>query len=244
MKTLGLVGGIGPESTVEYYRFIIETFRELNDDDSYPLLIINSVNLTKLVSLVTSNRLDELTDELVREVEKLAMAGVDFAAFASNTPHVVFDAVQKRSRIPLVSIVEATCERVQSLGLKRVGLFGTRFTMQGSFYSSVFSRAGIELVVPNEEAVTFIHEKYMNELLKNVFVSGTRDAMIEIANSLKQQHKIEALILGGTELPLLLREATIEGVPMLDTTRIHVDRLVSEMLSLQNRKACENSNEG
>lgn len=231
MKTLGLIGGIGPESTVEYYRFIIETFREQNDDDSYPLIIINSVNLSKLVNLVTSNRLEELTDELVTEVEKLAKAGVDFAAFASNTPHIVFDAVQKRSRIPLLSIVEATCERVKSLGLKRVGLFGTRFTMQGSFYPTVFSRAEIELIIPDDEARTFIHEKYMNELLKNVFLPETRDAMVQIANTLKAQHQIEALILGGTELPLLLRDAKIEGVPMLDTTRIHVDRLVSEMLA-------------
>src|SRR5687768_17151215 len=130
MKTLGLIGGIGPESTVEYYRFIIEEFRKQKNDDSYPLIIINSLNLTKLVDLVTSNKLDELADELVREVEKLALAGADFAAFASNTPHLVFDAVQQRSRIPLVSIVEAARERVQSLGLKRVGLFGTRFTMQ------------------------------------------------------------------------------------------------------------------
>ena len=235
MKTLGLIGGIGPESTVEYYRFIIETFREQNDDDSYPLIIINSVNLSKLVKLVTSNRLEELTDELVTEVEKLAKAGVDFAAFASNTPHIVFDAVQKRSRIPLLSIVESTCERVQSLGLKRVGLFGTRFTMQGSFYPTVFSRAEIELIIPDDEARTFIHEKYMNELLKNVFLPETRDAMVQIAIKLKEQHQIEALILGGTELPLLLRDAKIEGVPMLDTTRIHVDRLVSEMLAEKER---------
>jgi aspartate racemase len=231
MKTLGLIGGIGPESTIEYYRFIIAAFREQNQDDSYPPIIINSVNLTKLVTLVTSNQLEELTNELVREVEKLAMAGADFAAFASNTPHLVFDAVQNRSRVPLLSIVEAACERVQQLGLKRVGLFGTRFTMEGSFYPAVFSRSGIELIVPDEEARIFIHDKYMNELLKNIFLPETRDAMLAIANNLKEQHKIEALILGGTELPLLLRDAEIEGIPMLDTTRIHVDRLVSEMLA-------------
>ena len=205
MKTLGLIGGIGPESTVEYYRFIIEEFRKQKNDDSYPLIIINSVNLTKLVDLVTSNRLGELADELVREVEKLALAGVDFAAFASNTPHLVFDAVQQRSRIPLVSIVEAACKRAQELGLKRVGLFGTRFTMEGSYYPAVFSRAGIELVIPDDEARAFIHEKYMGELLKNVFLPETREAMIGIADNLKKQRQIEALILGGTELPLRTR---------------------------------------
>ena len=176
--------------------------------------------------------MDELTEELVTEVEKLAMAGVDFAAFASNTPHIVFKAVQERSRVPLLSIVEATCARVKELGLTRVGLFGTRFTMQGTFYPEVFSREGITLIVPDEEDRAFIHEKYMSELLKNVFLPETRDSMISIANNLKEQHAIEALILGGTELPLLLRDAPSAGMPLLDTTRIHVDRLVSEMLSV------------
>ena len=230
MKTVGLIGGIGPESTVEYYRFIIDAYREQTDDDSYPPIIINSVNLTKLVALVTTNQLEKLTEGLVTEVEKLAKAGTDFAAFASNTPHIVFDAVQSRSRIPLLSIVEATCKRVQELGLTRVGLFGTRFTMQGSFYPQVFSRAGITLIVPDNDQQGYIHEKYMGELLKNIFLPETRDRMVEIANRLKSEHEIEGLILGGTELPLLLRDATFARMHLLDTTRIHVDAIVAELI--------------
>lgn len=230
MKTVGLIGGIGPESTVEYYRFIIEAYRPLTDDGSYPSIIINSVNLTKLIALVTTNQLEKLTDELVSEVEKLAKAGAGFAAFASNTPHIVFDAVQSRSRIPLLSIVEATCKKVQQLGFTRVGLFGTRFTMQGRFYPEVFSLRGIDLIMPNEEDQAYIHEKYMSELLNNIFLPETRDRMIEIANNLKEQHAIEGLILGGTELPLLLRDAELARMTLLDTTRIHVDAIVSEMI--------------
>jgi len=229
MKTLGLIGGIGPESTVEYYRFITEAFRD-QCDGNYPPIIINSVNLKMFIRLLNANEMQKFADELVREVERLAVAGADFGAFASNTPHIVFDEVNRRSRIPLVSIVEATRDRAIELGFKKVGLLGTRFTMQGTFYPEVFSRAGLDLIAPNDEEQAYIHDKYMNELLNNVFAPATRDHMIEIANSMKQREGVEALILGGTELPILLRDSTQARMPLLDTTRIHVDRLVSLMV--------------
>ncbi len=230
MKTLGLIGGIGPESTIEYYRSIIAAYREQRDGN-YPSIIINSVNLKMLLDLMNANELENFTDELVAEVEKLAHAGADFAAFASNTPHIVFDEVQRRSRIPLVSIVEATCDKVQTLDLKKVGLIGTRFTMQGKFYPEVFSRAGITLVTPNQGEQNYIHEKYIGELLNNIFLPETRERMLAIADELQSRDGIEALILGGTELPLLLRDEEYNGIRLLDTTRIHVERLVRELLS-------------
>ena len=229
MKTLGLIGGTGPESTIEYYRLIIDAYRDKNDGNSPPL-IINSVNLKLLLALVNANKLEEFTQELAGAIEQLACAGADFAAFTANTPHIVFDEVQRRSRIPLVSIVEATCEKVQALGLKKVGLIGTRFTMQAKFYPEVFSRACITLVTPNEEEQNYIHEKYIGELLNNIFLPETRECLLSIAGELKARHAIEALILGGTELPLLLRDEKHHDIPLLDTTRIHVERLVSELL--------------
>jgi len=230
MKTLGLIGGTGPESTIEYYRLLIAAYREQRDGN-YPQLIINSVNLKLLLALVNANKLEELTQELTATIEQLARAGADFAAFTANTPHIVFDEVQRRSRIPLISIVEATCEKAQSLGLKKVGLFGTRFTMQPEFYPRVFSRADITLVTPNEDEQNYIHEKYMSELLNNLFLPETRERLLAIADELKSRHAIEGLILGGTELPLLLRDEAHNGIPLLDTTRIHVERLVAELMS-------------
>jgi aspartate racemase len=227
MKTLGLIGGVGPESTVEYYRFIVESYRE-KCDGNYPPIIINSVNLQMYIRLLNAGELSQFADELVKEVERLAIAGADFGAFASNTPHIVFADVQKRSRIPLVSIVEATRDRVLEMGLRKVGLLGTRFTMQADFYPQSFSSAGLELITPSEAEQSYIHDKYMNELLNNMFLPESRDRMIEIARSMEERNGIEALILGGTELPLLLRDADA-GMPLLDTTRIHVDRLVSMM---------------
>jgi aspartate racemase len=230
MKTLGLIGGIGPESTIEYYRLLIAAYREQRDGN-YPPIIINSINLKMLIALMNAGELEKFAEEITGEVEKLARAGADFGAFASNTPHIVFDEVQRRSRIPLISIVEATCEKAQSLGLKTVGLFGTRFTMQAKFYSEAFSRTGITLVTPNEAEQNYIHEKYMGELLNNIFLPETREHMLAIADELESRHAIEGLILGGTELPLLLRDEEHNGMLLLDTTKIHVERLVAELLS-------------
>jgi aspartate racemase len=230
MKTLGLIGGVGPESTIEYYRMLVAGYRE-QSDGNYPPIIINSVNLKMYLALMNAGELGKFADELVIAVEKLASAGADFAAFASNTPHIVFDEIQQRSRIPLISIVEATREKVETLGLKKVALFGTRYTMQAKFYPEVFSRAGIALVTPNDEEQNYIHDKYMNELLKNIFLPETRECLLSIAGELKSRHAIEALILGGTELPLLLRDEEHNDIRLLDTTKIHVERLVTELLS-------------
>jgi aspartate racemase len=231
MKTVGIIGGIGPESTIEYYRLIIDRYRQQKPDVGYPAILVNSVNLTLLIEWINVNALEKIAEYLILEVEKLAKAGADFGALASNTPHIVFEEIQRQSSIPLISIVEAACEKVQALGFKKVGLFGTRFTMQGRFYPEVFSRAGIVLVVPESEEQTYIHDKYMVELLNNIFLPETRHGLLTIADKLKARHAIEGIILGGTELPLILRDDEHNGVRLLDTTRIHVDRIVRELLS-------------
>lgn len=233
MKTVGIIGGLGPESTLEYYRLLIATYREQVRDDSYPSIIINSVNLTKMVDLVTANRLTEVADFLTGEIERLARAGADFAALSANTPHIVFDEVSRRSSIPLLSIVEATCKVAKDLGLKKVGLFGTRFTMQAGFYQDVFSREAITLVLPRDDEQSFIHDRYMNQLVKGIFLTETRAQLLLIVERMKKDDGIQALILGGTELPLILREENVKdvGVPFLDTTRIHVNAIIERLLS-------------
>jgi aspartate racemase len=177
-----------------------------------------------------AGELDKVTDELVNQFETLQRAGVDFAALTANTAHIVFDDIKQRVTLPLISIVEATRDRAQSLGFKRVALFGTRYTMQAPFYPSVFSRTGIKLVTPNDEEQDYIHEKYFGELLKDKFLPETRARFLEIADAMKAREGIDALILGGTEIPLLLRAEEHNGIHFLDTTRIHVDRLIEEML--------------
>ena len=230
MKTLGIVGGIGPESTVDYYRSLIQKWREQTKDGSAPSIVLNSIDLKKMLDLIAANELSEVTAYLSGEMERLARAGADVGLFAANTPHIVFDELQRRSSIPLISIVEATREAAEELGLRRLGLFGVRFTMQGQFYPDVFSKAWIALVVPEESEQAYIHDKYMNELVKGVFLPETRERLLAIVDRLAKQEHAQGLILAGTELPLILREANC-GIPLLDTTQIHVKAALRRLLS-------------
>ena len=147
MKTIGIIGGIAPESTVEYYRSIIALYRKRTRDGSYPPILINSIDLSKLIRWMNAGELDAVTDYLVAEIEKLERAGVDFVVLASNTPHIVLNQVQARVSLQMISIVQATRDRARDLNLQRPALFGTRFTMQGKFYSEVFAEAGINIIV-------------------------------------------------------------------------------------------------
>jgi aspartate racemase len=229
MKTLGIIGGIGPESTIEYYRAIIAAYREGHKDGDYPSIIINSISVKTLLGLMAKNDLAAVAELLVAEVARLARAGADLGLFASNTPHIVFDEVRRRSSIPLVSIVEATCQAAKALRLNKVGLLGTRFTMQARFYPDVFARAGIVVAVPAADEQDFIHEKYMVELLNNIIRPDTRERLLGIVEKMKERDGIQGLILGGTELPLILRDDGVSGIPFLDTTQIHA-RAAAQML--------------
>lgn len=229
MKILGVIGGLGPESTIDYYREIISAYRERRRDGSYPSIMINSIDLKKMVDLIGANELLGVTEYVLSGLERLARAGADLGLVSANTPHIVFDDIQRRSPIPLVSIVEAACEAAKEMGLTKVGLFGTRFTMRGHFYADVFARSGIELVAPSPDDQDYIHDRYMNELILGVFPDETRARMLTIVERLRQQAGIQGLILGGTELPLILREETYQGIPFLDTTKIHVRRAVARL---------------
>src|SRR5881275_310578 len=127
MKTLGIIGGLGPESTVDYYQRIIALYRERTGDGSYPEFIINSVDLKKGLDFMDANDLTGMADYLLQGVGKLARAGADFGLISANTPHIVFEEVASKSPIPLISIVEATCAAAKTRKLKRLGLFGTRY---------------------------------------------------------------------------------------------------------------------
>jgi aspartate racemase len=237
MKTVGIVGGLGPESTIDYYRSIISVYRRKVADRSYPSIVIISLDVDKALRLVTAHDLQQLADYFAGSVRRLADAGADFALLSANTPHIVFHEVCRLSPLPLLSIVEATCEEVARRGLKRVSLLGTRFTMSGRFYPESCEKHGIVLVPPSPEEQAYIHDKYVNELVNGIFLPETRDRLQQIIAIQKQRDRIEGVILAGTELPLLLRAESLEGLPILDTTQIHVNAAVSEMLSNQENRA-------
>lgn len=229
VDTIGIIGGIGPESTIDYYRLLIDAYRTRVRDGSYPSIVINSIDVARLLRLAATD-LASLTAYLSVEVERLTNAGAAFGALAANTPHVVFDAVQSASAIPLVSIVRATHAAAAGRRLKRVALFGTRFTMAGSFYPGMFHGGDVELVTPNVEKQSYIHDKYVSELLKGQFDGATRQGFEKIIAKLRDEQLIDGVILAGTELPLLLRSSSIEGVELLDTTRVHVDAIIDTLL--------------
>jgi aspartate racemase len=231
MKTVGIVGGISPESTIDYYRSIFATYGELRSDGSTPSIVINSIDLDKLRRLFEDNDLDGVVEYLAAELRRLAGAGSDFAVIAANTPHLVFDELHQQSPIPLISIVEATRDAAKSMGLSKLGLLGTRFTMQGRFYPEVFSRVGIQLIPPEPGEQAYIHEKYFGELVKGVFLPETRKQLLAIVDGMKERHDIGGVILAGTELPLILRGTEKPGVVFLDTTQIHVQAIVKELLA-------------
>lgn len=231
MPTLGIVGGIGPESTIEYYRQLMVAFRERDLASGPPGLVIDSIDVGRVLTLAADPaRKQELAEYLLASLSRLASAGADVGLLAANTPHIVFDELVSRSPIGLISIVQATCDFAKQRGLKRLGLFGTRSTMQAGFYQKAFAAAGLEIVTPAASEQNYIHEKYVGELVPGIFHDETRLHMLAIARRMREEDRIEGLILGGTELPLLLSNNATLGIPLLDTTRIHVNAALKELI--------------
>ncbi len=230
MKCLGIVGGLGPESTIEYYRFILEGYRARVPDGSAPHLIIDSLDVNHGIAMLDAGDLRELADYITDSVQRLAGAGAALALIAANTPHIVFQEVERRVPIPMLSIVQATCDHAREHGFTRLALLGTGFTMGAQFYPEVFTRAGLTLITPALPEQSFLHDKYIHELLANKFVPETRGAILAIIERLRNEEEVEAVVLAGTELPLLLRGAEPEGLSFLDTTMVHVRAAVDAIL--------------
>ena len=227
MQTVGLVGGLGPESTIDYYRRILDLWEE-SHPGSAPSILIHSLDVTRGIELVRNDR-EGLVDYLLASLAKLAAAGCDFAAMAANTPHIVYDAAVRRSPLPLLSIVEVCAEESALRNYSRVGLLGTGFTMEGGFYEQVFSKRGIDVVVPEGADRKWLGERYLGELLKGVFNPETRAGVTALIRRMAADHGIEAAVLAGTELPLLLTSHAVDAIPLLDTTELHVRAIVQRL---------------
>ncbi|HUR36507.1 MAG TPA: amino acid racemase [Terriglobales bacterium] len=231
MKTIGIVGGIAPGSTIEYYRMLVDEYRARTRDNSYPPILINSINMTRMLDLINSGKLDETVNYLGQALRSLTNAGAEIGLLASNTPHIVFDELQSRSTIPLISIVRAACDAAKAKGLSRLGLLGTRSTMQGRFYPEAFLSENIEVIRPTPQEQEFIHDVYMNELVTGIFRPETKSALLAIIDNFKQRNSLDGIILGGTELPLLFRTDSAHGLPLLDTGRVHVEAVLQAAMA-------------
>lgn len=227
MAGVGLVGGLGPESTIDYYRRILEVWQRAAPG-SAPSIVIDSLDVQRALRLVGSD-VPALTEYLLESLQRLARAGVDFVAMTANTPHLVFDDLAARSTIPLLSIVEVCAAAARRRALSRLLLLGTRFTMEAPFYPEVFARHGLTVVVPGPDDRAWIHGRYVGELLKGDFRESTRQEFVGLVERLRTGERIDGVILGGTELPLLLDSPEVAGLPALDTTQLHVDAIVARL---------------
>lgn len=232
MGIVGIVGGLGPESTVDYYQSIIREYKRRTGKDNSPGILIASVDMPEILSCVADRDYARLADILGDTISALARAGADFAVIASNTPHVVFDQLRERSPIELISIVDATCERIRQDGYLKPLLTGTLFTMRENFYGDSARKNGIDLTIPDADDMTRIHDVIFPELEDGVIVPEKKRAYLDLVNSYIRDKRIDSVILGCTELPLMISAADLP-VPVINTSAIHVDRIVTRLLELR-----------
>ena len=229
--TVGLVGGLGPESTIDYYRRILADWQR-HDPSTAPSIVIDSLDVSRALRLVEHDR-TALVEYLLDSLRRLAGAGAAFAAMTANTPHIVFDELAARSPVPLLSIVEVCAAEARRRGFRTVALLGTRFTMEAPFYPDVFARVGIAVVTPDEAERRRVHARYVDELLKGDFRDDTRRELIALVGRLRDEKGVDAVILGGTELPLLLPGTVVADLPALDTTALHVAAIVERLRAIE-----------
>ncbi len=226
MKKLGLIGGTGPESTVEYYKGIVYGVQK--QCGHFPPLAIESLSVFEVLGFCEKKDYEGLSDYLLRGIRNLAAAGAECAALTGITPHIVFDILSQNSPIPLISMVETARERAAASGFKKVALLGTRPTMESRFFPDSFARRGIEVVTPNESERRYIETKIETELEFGTIIPKTQQGLRTIAERLEKEETAEAIVLGCTELPLAFRGIEM-SVPFLDVMQIHIEALVNRI---------------
>jgi len=232
MRTIGLVGGLTPESTLEYYRLLIHSARErLRDPDPLrnPVVIIYSIDLAVVAELQRAGRTDELAAYLSRICELLREAGAEIGALTANTPHLYLEAIEARTRLELVSIVEATSRAVAGLGLRQPLLLGTRTTMEGPMYRDRLAAAGVEALIPDEEGRELVDRAIYTELALGTVRPELRHRLVALCREAIERRGADGVILGCTELPLAISQDDL-AVPVVDTVRVHVQAILDRAL--------------
>ena len=220
-KRIGILGGMSPESTVTYYEHITRTYTERLGDYGYPEILIYSVSFQEYVDWPNQDRWDLVAEGLSQAGQKLVEAGADMLLIATNTMHLVFDEVQARVEVPMLSLLDATAEAILAQGLHTVGLLGTKFTMEKGFYQDALARRGITTLVPGADDREYVHRVIYDELVAGQIRDESRDSYVDIIQKLVERGA-QGIILGCTEIPLLVDEASA-GIPLFDTTQIHAE---------------------
>ncbi len=220
MKTIGLIGGMSWESSIEYYKIINETVRtELGGLHSAKCIMV-SVDFAEIEPLQHQGRWNEATQILTAAAKSVEAGGADFVIFCTNTMHKVADDVQKNLRIPILHIADATAQTIKAEGIKKVGLLGTRFTMEENFYKGRLSQKhNLEILIPDEEEREVVHRIIYDELCMGETKTSSKTKYMDIIDRLAKKGA-EGIILGCTEIGLLVKKEDTR-VPLFDTTKIH-----------------------
>ncbi|MBQ1432073.1 MAG: amino acid racemase [Ruminococcus sp.] len=230
MRKLGLIGGTGYESTLVYYRELNRIVNERCGGRSFPEMSLESVDLYKALGYVAADDEDGLTAYLLDKLENLAAGGAEFAALTAGTMHIVFDRLKEKSPLPLVGIPQTVCDEAKRMGYRKVGLMGTIFTMEKDFFKSALTENGIEVIVPDKAQRELINQRITTELELGIVNKSTEEEFLGIIEQMRAAHGIDALILGCTELPLILGAHNCP-LPVLDIMAIHINSLAGMILS-------------
>ena len=226
MKKIGLLGGMGPESTVDYYRGVVYGLQAASGrDDWFPDVTIKSVNIYEMLALCSASPLDGLIDFLSSGVERLYGAGAEIAAMAANTPHIVFDQVEAQSSIPMISITEATAKAASVKGLTKVGILGTQFTIDHVLYDKPLRNYSIEPVYPSDDDVRVLNHIIVDELEHGRVTPTSKNTVVGIIHTMIDAQHIDGIVLGCTELPILITKDDVP-IEVVNSTKAHVDAIV------------------
>ncbi len=227
-KTIGILGGLSPESTVEYYRYITRTYTRRFGDHGYPDIIIYSVSFQSYIDWPQSDRWDLVAEGLIGAAHRLVAAGAEMLLIATNTMHYVFDQVQSQVEVPIVSLLDTVADAILARGLRTVGLLGTRFTMEKTFYRDALQPRGIDVIVPDAADREFVHRVIYDELVAGQIREPSRHGFAAVIERLAAQGA-QGIVLGCTEIPLLVKQADF-SLPLFDTTAIHAEAALNAAL--------------
>jgi len=224
MKKIGILGGLGPESTAAYYEYITQEYYRTYGDYAYPEIIIYSLNFKEIIDVGY-----EAPEQIKNAIESLHKAGADFVVAACNSIHIVFDEVSKDIPIPWFSIIDATAQEIKECNITKVGLLGTIFTMGKDFYKKGLAQHQIETIVPSDEDQKTVSNIIFKELITNKVTEDSRQTVFKIIDKLIAQGA-QAIVLGCTELPFLIKEDDVD-VKVINTTVVHAKKTLEMALA-------------
>jgi len=227
MIRIGILGGMSYESTIKYYNLILHKYYERYSDYNYPEIIIFSLNFQKVIDYELGDNKTTYIEYLMSGIRSLENAGVSFIAMAANSPHAVYEELAKLAKVPLLSIVEATVNNANQENMKKLLLLGIKFTMQSTFYQDYCKELGIEVITPSDGEQDEINNIIFNELVIGFFKTNSKKRLLQIIN----QYEVDGVILGCTELPLILQQEDTE-MKLLDTVELHTKVILNYFLSL------------